>query len=258
LIKTRQNIYISTSNIFKKFHEIRESIELTLNDEEIFFFIRAFAFSLLHQFSKKQHLAHSRDATNVILNENDDDRDLLGNLSRNDIKRKINLQWLIIDTSSTNRRHFYNHADSIKTFATIANDTIHVEDAFKRRILDQKLDTFLTALRFRVLLENDLKKLRQWSIKFDNIEISRSKILHRRHHENFKKDFLNKQKKSTKRITKLNNETKKKIDQNQKEKNLFLNRKFFNISFSFSSRLIFAFITYDLQHFLFMKNDRFR
>jgi hypothetical protein len=36
------------------------------------------------------------------LNEDDDNRDLLKNLSRDDIKRRINLQWLIIDTSSTN------------------------------------------------------------------------------------------------------------------------------------------------------------
>ncbi len=52
-IKTRQNIYNSTNDIFKNFHEIRESIELTLNDEEILLFIRAFAFSLFHQFAKK-------------------------------------------------------------------------------------------------------------------------------------------------------------------------------------------------------------
>jgi hypothetical protein len=91
-IKTRQSIYNSTSDIFKNFHEIRESIELTSNDEEISLFVRTFALSLLHQFSKKQHFAHSRDATNVILSENDDNRDLLENLSRDDIKRRINLQ----------------------------------------------------------------------------------------------------------------------------------------------------------------------
>jgi hypothetical protein len=91
-IKARQSIYNSTNDIFKNFHEIRESIELTSNDEEILLLVRAFAFSLLHQFSKKQHLAHSRDATSVILSENDDNRDLLENLSRDDIKRKINLQ----------------------------------------------------------------------------------------------------------------------------------------------------------------------
>jgi hypothetical protein len=62
------------------------------NDEEIFLFVRTLALSLLHQFSKKQHLAYSRDATNVILNEDDDNRDLLKNLSRDDIKRRINLQ----------------------------------------------------------------------------------------------------------------------------------------------------------------------
>ncbi len=101
-IKTRQNIYNSACDIFKNFHEIRESIELMSNDEEIFLFVRTLALSLLHQFSKKQHLAYSRDATNVILNEDDDNRDLLKNLSRDDIKRRINLQWLIIDTSSTN------------------------------------------------------------------------------------------------------------------------------------------------------------
>ncbi len=91
-IKTRQNIYNSTSDIFKNFHEIRESIELTLNDEEIFLFIQTFAFSLLHQFLKRQHLAHSRDAMSVILSEDDDNRNLLENLSRNDIKRRIKLQ----------------------------------------------------------------------------------------------------------------------------------------------------------------------
>jgi hypothetical protein len=91
-IKARQSIYNSASDIFKDFHEIRESIELTSNDEKISLLVRALAFSLLHQFSKKQHLAHSRDATNVILSENDDNRDLLKNLSRDDIKRKMNLQ----------------------------------------------------------------------------------------------------------------------------------------------------------------------
>ncbi len=101
-IKTRQNIYNSASDIFKNFHEIRESIELTSNDEEILLLVRAFALSLFHQFSKRQHFAYSCDATNVILSEDDDNRDLLENLSRDDIKRKINLQWLIIDTSSTN------------------------------------------------------------------------------------------------------------------------------------------------------------
>jgi hypothetical protein len=91
-IKTRQKIYNSTKDIFKSFHEIRESIELTSNDEEISLLVRAFAFSLFHQFSKRQHFAHSRDATNVILSEDDDNRDLLENLSRDDIKRRNNLQ----------------------------------------------------------------------------------------------------------------------------------------------------------------------
>ncbi len=91
-IRTRQNIYHSTNDIFKNFHEIRESIELTSNDEEISLLVQTLALSLLHQFSKKQHLAHSRDATSVILSEDDDNRDLLENLSRNDIKRRINLQ----------------------------------------------------------------------------------------------------------------------------------------------------------------------
>ncbi len=91
-IKARQNIYHSANDIFKNFHEIRESIELTSNDEEILLLVRALALSLLYQFSKKQHLAHSRDATSVILSEDDDNRDLLENLSRNSIKRRINLQ----------------------------------------------------------------------------------------------------------------------------------------------------------------------
>jgi hypothetical protein len=91
-IKARQNIYNSANDIFKDFHEIRESIELTSNDEKILLFVRTLALSLLHQFSKKQHLAHSRDATSVILSEDDDNRDLLENLSRDDIKRRINLQ----------------------------------------------------------------------------------------------------------------------------------------------------------------------
>jgi hypothetical protein len=73
-----------------------------------------------------------------------------------------------------------------------------------------------------------------------------------------KKIFVNKQKKSTKRITKLKDETKEKFDQKRRKRNLLLNRKFFYISFSFFSRFIFAFIIYDLQHFSFMRNDRFR
>ncbi len=246
-IKARQNIYHSASDIFKNFHEIRESIELTSNDEEILLLVRALAFSLLHQFSKKQHLAHSRDATNVILSENDDNRDLLENLSRDNIKRRINLQWLIIDTSSTNWRHSYNHADSIETFATIANETIHVKDAFEKRILDKKLDTSLTTFRFRVLLEDDLEKFRQRSIKLDNIEISREKISHRRHHESFKKNlFLSRQKKSTERVAKLKNETKEKFDQKRRKRNLFLNRRT-------SLHLIFVFFTthFRIHHLLF-------
>jgi hypothetical protein len=91
-IKTRQSIYHSANDIFKSFHEIRELIELTSNDEKISLLVRTLAFSLLHQFSKKQHLAHSRDATSVILSEDDDNRDLLENLSRDSIKRRINLQ----------------------------------------------------------------------------------------------------------------------------------------------------------------------
>jgi hypothetical protein len=91
-IKARQSIYHSANDIFKNFHEIRELIELTSNDEKISFLVRAFAFSLLHQFSKRQHLSQLRDATSVILSENDDNRDLLENLSRDSIKRRINLQ----------------------------------------------------------------------------------------------------------------------------------------------------------------------
>ncbi len=52
-IKSRLNIYNSTNEILKNFHEIRESIELTSNDEEIFLLVRTFALSLFHQFSKK-------------------------------------------------------------------------------------------------------------------------------------------------------------------------------------------------------------
>jgi hypothetical protein len=155
-------------------------------------------------------------------------------LSRDDIKRRINLQWLIIDTSSTNWRHSYNHADNIETFATIANDTTHVKNTLERRILDKKLDTSLTTFRFRILLENDLEKLRQRSIKLDNVEISRKKISHKRHHESFKKKnfFLNKQKKSTEKVAKA----KKKFDQKQRKRNLFLSRKTF-------LHLIFVFFT---------------
>jgi hypothetical protein len=70
----------------------------------------------------------------------------------------------------------------------------HVKNALKKRILDQKLDTFLTTLRFRVLVENDLEKLRQRIIKFDDVEIKQKRISHKQHHESFKKDFLNRQK----------------------------------------------------------------
>jgi hypothetical protein len=163
---------------------------LTSNDEKISLLVRAFALSLLHQFSKKQHLAHSRDATNVILSEDDDNRDLLENLSRDSIERRINLQWLIIDTSSTDWRHSYNHVDSIETFATIADKTTHVKDAFEKRILDKKFDTSLTALRFRILLENDLERFRQRFIRLDNVEINRKRISHKRHHESFKKNLF--------------------------------------------------------------------
>ncbi len=189
-IKRRQSIYNSTSDIFKNFHEIRESIELTSNNRDVFDLFQAFALLLFYQFSKKQHLAYSRDATNVILSKNDDDWNLLENLSRDDTKCKINLHWLIIDISSTDSRHFYNYARNIETFVTIANDTIYVENVLERRILDQKLDTFLTAFRFRILVENDFKRFRQWTIKFDNVEISRKRISHKQHHESVKKDFF--------------------------------------------------------------------
>ncbi len=72
-----------------------------------------------------------------------------------------------------------------------------------------------------------------------------------------KKIFWEKQKQSTKKITKLKNEAKEKFNQKRKKRNLFFNRRFFYISFSFSSWLIFVFIIYDLQHSSFMKNDRF-
>jgi hypothetical protein len=203
---------------------------LTSNDEKISLLVRTFAFSLLHQFSKKQHLAHSRDATSVILNEDDDNRDLLENLSRDDIKRRINLQWLIIDTSSTDWQHSYNHANNIETLATIANNTTHVKDAFERRILDQKLDTFLTAFRFRILLENDLEKLRQRSIKFDNVEINRKNISHKRHHESFKKDFFE----QTKKIDRKNNKSEKKNWlKTKKKKSFFKSKNFFTFHFHF-------------------------
>ncbi len=70
----------------------------------------------------------------------------------------------------------------------------------------------MTTFRFRVFVENDFKKLEQRTIKFNNVEINRKKISYKRHHENFKEEFLNKQKKSTKIITKLKNEAKKKFN----------------------------------------------
>ncbi len=79
----------------------------------------------------------------------------------------------------------------------------------------------MTTFRFRILFENDFEKLRQRSIKLNNVEINRKRILHKRHHESFKNDFLNKSKKSTKRITKLKNETKKKFNQKRRKINLF-------------------------------------
>jgi hypothetical protein len=91
-IRSRQSIYNSTNEIFENFHEIRESIELTSNDEEISLLVRTLALSLLHQFSKRQHLAHSRSATSVALNKDDNDRSLFKNLSRSDIERRVNLQ----------------------------------------------------------------------------------------------------------------------------------------------------------------------
>jgi hypothetical protein len=73
-----------------------------------------------------------------------------------------------------------------------------------------------------------------------------------------KKIFLSKQKKSTERITKLKNETKEVWSKTKKKEIFFQIERLFYISFSFSSRFIFAFIIYDLQHFSFMKHDRFR
>jgi hypothetical protein len=56
----------------------------------------------------------------------------------------------------------------------------------------------------------------------------------------------------------LKNEAKKKFDQKRRKSNLFLSWKLLYVSFSFFSRFIFAYIIYDLQHFSFIKNDRFR
>jgi hypothetical protein len=111
-------------------------------------------------------------------------------LSRSDIERRINLQWSIIDTSSTDSRHFYRHARSIETLATITHDMTHVEDTLENRILDQKFDASLTTFRFRILVEDDLEKLRQETIKLDHVEISRERISHRWHDESFKKNFF--------------------------------------------------------------------
>jgi hypothetical protein len=221
---------------------------LTWNDEKISLLVRTFALSLLHQFSKKQYLAHSRNATSVILSEDDDNRDLLENLSRDDIKRRINLQWLIIDTSSTNYRHSYNHANNIETFATIANDTTYVKNALEKRILDQKLDTFLTAFRFRVFLENDLERFRQRSIRLDNVEISRKRISHKRHHESFKKDFFEQIEKIDKENSKIEKRSETEVwSKTKRKKSSFKSRnsftshfRFFHDSFSHSSFTIYS------------------
>ncbi len=71
----------------------------------------------------------------------------------------------------------------------------------------------MTTFRFRILVENDFEKLRQRTIKLDNVKINRKRISHKRHHESFKKDFFEQTKKSTKKITKLKNEAKEKFDQ---------------------------------------------
>jgi hypothetical protein len=172
-------------------------------------------------------------------------------LSRDDIKRRINLQWLIIDTSSTNWRHLYNHANSIETFATIADETTHVKNAFERRILDKKLDTSLTTFRFRVLFENDLEKLRQRSIRLDNVEISRKRISHKRHHENFKKDFFE----QTEKIDKKNNKFEKRSEREiwsktKKKKSFFKSKNFFTSHFRFlhDSSSHSSFIVYNIFH----------
>jgi hypothetical protein len=73
--------------------------------------------------------------------------------------------------------------------ATITHETIHVEDTFENKILDQKFDAFLTAFRFRVLVEDDFEKLRSETIKLDHVEISRRRISHKRHDESFEKEF---------------------------------------------------------------------
>jgi hypothetical protein len=105
----------------------------------------------------------------------------------------------------------------------ITHETIHVKNTFESKILDQKLDTFLTTLRFRVLVENDLERLRQRTIKFDHVEINRKRISHRRHDESFKKEiFETNKKKSSKRVPKFEDEAKEKFDQKRRKKNLLL------------------------------------
>jgi hypothetical protein len=165
-------------------------------------------------------------------------------LSRDDIKRRINLQWLIIDTSSTNWWHSYSHANSIETLATIANDTTHVKNAFESRILDKKLDTFLTALRSRVLLEDDFERFRQRSIRLDNVEINRKKISHKRHHESFKKDFFE----QTKKVDRENSKSEREVwSKTKRKKSSFKSKDFFTShlrflhdSFSHSSFTVYS------------------
>jgi hypothetical protein len=76
-------------------------------------------------------------------------------------------------------------------------------NTFEIKILDQELDTFLTALRSRILVENHLERLRQRSIKLDDVEINRKRISHRRHHESSKKkEFFEQTEKIDREISK--------------------------------------------------------
>ncbi len=75
--------------------------------------------------------------------------------------------------------------------------------------------------------------------------------------KSFKKKFL-KQTNKRQRITKVEDEAKEKFDQKRRKRSLLLSWELIYVSSSSFSRLIFAFIIYDLQHFSFMKDDRFR
>ncbi len=133
----------------------------------------------------------------------------------------------------------------------IVNRSINIKNALKSRFHRQKFETALTAFWILLFVENDLQRIQKNTIELDYVN-KKNKFSHKRHDKKFQNVFEDCLKK------KINEWIAENAWTRTKEKSNFLNRKLFNVSFSSCLQFIFAFINHCLQHFSFMKDDRFR